>query len=131
MNNQKRVVAGFISNTVKNQEKNIFSQNSNTYITLGCSEDSELDKMCFLIGQNESVAKLSKSRCLASSIPVNSKTMWITGGLAPQNSDEEPIKTSTELVSIYGGNKIGPELPRPLYGHCLLRLNESTIFSIG
>ena len=87
--------------------------------------------MCYLIGQNESVANLTESRCLAASIPVNSKTMWITGGLAPQNSDEKPIRSSTELVSIYGGNKMGPELPRPLYGHCLLRLNESTIFSIG
>ena len=75
-------MAGFISNTVKNQEKNIFSENSKTYIILGCSAESALDKMCFLIGQNESVATLSKARCLASSIPVNSKTMWITGGLA-------------------------------------------------
>ena len=85
----------------------------------GCSQDAELNKNCYSVGFNpEPVAKLSESRCLASSIVFNITTMWITGGLNSNSVAERPILSSTELVSITGMTEMGPDLPTPLNGHC-------------
>ena len=98
----------------------------------GCSQDSELNKNCYSIGFNpEPVAKLSESRCLASSIVFNTTTMWITGGLNSNSVAERPILSSTELVSITGMTEMGPDLPTPLNGHCSIKISDSNVFIIG
>ena len=42
-----------------------------------------------------------------------------------------PIRSSSEFVSINGATESGPELPVPLYGHCLLPITNTTVFIIG
>ena len=98
----------------------------------GCSQDVELNKNCYSYGFNpEPVAKLSESRCLASSIVFNITTMWITGGLNSNSVAERPILSSTELVSITGMTEMGPDLPTPLNGHCSIKISDSNVFIIG
>ena len=98
----------------------------------GCSQDVELNKNCYSYGFNpEPVAKLSESRCLASSIVFNTTTMWITGGLNSNSVAERPILSSTELVSITGMTEMGPDLPTPLNGHCSIKISDSNVFIIG
>ena len=98
----------------------------------GCAEDSELNKNCYSFGFNPfPVAKLSESRCLASSIVFNTTTTWITGGLNSNSVVERPILSSTELVSITGMTEMGPDLPTPLNGHCSIKISDSNVFIIG
>ena len=57
---------------------------------------------------------------------INSHQLWITGGLNGYN-----YLASTEIVDLtsYPAATVdqGPEMPIPMYGHCLVKLNESTV----
>ena len=66
------------------------------------------------------------------SISLNSTTFWITGGLATETT-WDAAKQSTEFISVLGPqfSEMGPELPMPLFGHCLQRINDSTAILIG
>ena len=72
------------------------------FVCGGCSQDSNLNQMCYLIGKSDPVAKLNKARCLASSIPINETTMWITGGLATSdlNKQAEPLEYICQTFSL-------------------------------
>ena len=51
----------------------------------------------------------------------NETTLWITGGL-PQ------ITQTTELVTLADDKlkvDFGPDLPMPLFGHCIVAINDS------
>ncbi len=52
-------------------------------------------------------------------------TLWIAGGWSGESS-----LRSTELVSTWGSTK-GPDLPVPLWGHCMLMVNSNTAMITG
>ena len=76
------------------------------------------------------VAALLDERQYSASIVFNETTLLITGG-----SDEPmgggPYFDSTEFVTPGRMSEYGPSLPLHTKGHCLVRVNESTIVMIG
>jgi hypothetical protein len=104
--------------------------NNNALICGGKGSDILDD--CFSIGINSNphgikkTATLTHTRYIASSVVLNSTTLWMTGGILAGN-----VKTkSTEFVQLTGTSP-GPDLPLEVAGHCLVSLNDTTLILIG
>jgi hypothetical protein len=82
---------------------------------------------CYIVGQSGPKAKLLEGRDTAASLVLNHSHIWITGGL---DGNQDRL-SSTELVSVGQPTSKGPELPKAVYGHCLVRVNDSTALLIG
>jgi hypothetical protein len=86
---------------------------------------------CFSIGINsnphgmQKTATLTQPRAYASSVVLNSTTLWLTGGLLGSGYTK-----STEFVQLTGTSP-GPDLPLEVAGHCLVSLNDTTALLIG
>ena len=65
---------------------------------------------------------------MAASVMLNSHLWWITGGL--DAADNSTLRTSI-LVNSDLEVTPGPDLPLPLRGHCLLKLNETHVLLNG
>ena len=85
-------------------------------------------KICFKVTDNgkwNSFTNMSISRTGASSISIGDQ-LWVTGG-----QSEGEITKCTELISIDGAVEFGVDLPLPLWAHCMVKINENTIFLAG
>ncbi len=75
--------------------------------------------------------RMAWPRQSAASIVIdNGRTLWITGG----QGWFMPYWKSTELISLDAKSftiQTGPDLPKPLIHHCLVKLNSSTAMLIG
>jgi hypothetical protein len=86
---------------------------------------------CFSIGINSNphgikkTATLTQPRYFASSVVLNSTTLWLTGGLLGSGYTK-----STEFVQLTGTTP-GPDLPLEVLDHCLVSLNDTTVILIG
>ena len=70
---------------------------------------------------------LSRPRAYSASLVINDTSLWITGGL-PE------ITQSTEIVSLVENkltSETGPDLPMPLFGHCLVPIPDGNYMIIG
>jgi hypothetical protein len=90
---------------------------------------------CFSINQNgiKKSARLSHLRSNAASVVWNSTTLWMTGGwIGGSGTRTNPLIStkSTEFVQLTGTTP-GPDLPLKVVYHCLVSLNDTTVFLIG
>ncbi len=84
---------------------------------------------CWTLGTRRQFTSMLSTRAVASSIVVNGgQGLWITGGFHPGLGG--PLR-STEIVSIDGTVRRGPNLPARREGHCLVKLNSTTAMLIG
>ena len=76
------------------------------------------------------VATLKVPRAFAASVPLKDGRLWILGGLGAKT-----ILQSTEILqeNMDGTWKVtrGPDLPRPLFGHCATTLPNGNILLAG
>ena len=76
--------------------------------------------------------ELDQDRAKASSITIfNDTVWWITGGYKNGNN---PLR-STEMLEINNGeiikNMTAPDLPKPMNGHCMARVDNNRVFMSG
>jgi hypothetical protein len=104
--------------------------NNNALLICG-GEGSRLLDDCFSIGINSNphgikkTATLTQPRGYASSVVLNSTSLWLTGGRLGSGYTK-----STEFVQLTGTSP-GPDLPLEVAGHCLVSLNDTTLILIG
>ena len=93
-------------------------------ITNGFSSDS-----CHTLDKDKATdaAKLSVKRAHSTSIILDSKHLWVTGGL---DLGTELVHSSSELVNVEY-TSLGPELPRALYMHALVSVQEDETMVVG
>ena len=78
---------------------------------------------CIIIKQpKKTTYPLLEPRNYASSIVLNQKTLWLTGGIG---------KSSTEFVSVDEPTIKGPNFPFNIYGHAMVQIDQKTIYVIG
>ena len=87
---------------------------------------------CYIAGGaiSDPVIKLFTPRGYSAAVVINSHQLWVTGGLDDKFND----LASTEIVDILANPPTvvpGPELPEPMNGHCIVQLNQSTVFFMG
>ena len=81
---------------------------------------------CFLLDENDQkIADLSIDRVLSTSITVNGKYLWLTGG-----SNLEPLG-STEIVTFSNSPINGPSIAPVEESHCLVHISQWEIMIIG
>ncbi len=97
----------------------------------------EVDACYYLEGSNSNEwklaeAKLSDKRDLAAGIVIHSKykTLWVTGGVNGNTLNSTDLVSLSEDQTTFS-TKPGPKLPLPNYGHCMVKLNETTAMVLG
>jgi hypothetical protein len=108
---------------------------NNNALLCGGGGGSERHADCFSINQNgiKKTALLSHPRANAASVVWNSTTLWMTGGwIGGSGTRTNPLIStkSTEFVQLTGTTP-GPDLPLKVVYHCLVSLNDTTVFLIG
>ena len=84
--------------------------------------------------QTTQIASMIYKRSGAASVPIkNNSALWITGG---QNGVSKELLLATEIMDIRANGNLGSarlsiDLPLPVSGHCLIRLNDHTLYLIG
>ncbi len=83
---------------------------------------------CNHFGEEEPVAALATARYGATSLTVgeNNDILWVTGGSASIDDPESKLK-STEFIKAGKLSQPSPDLPYPMKGHCIVRLNDSHV----
>ncbi len=84
---------------------------------------------CYSPGQEGLLVSMWEKRGYPASLPVGSQegVLWVAGG-----HNGHHLLASTELVAPDRSASIrGPELPEPLWGHCMAKINSSTAMIIG
>ena len=101
-------------------------QNDKPLICGGWNDQLIKNDKCNIIGKEGQIQLLEK-RAASSSIAIDEDSLWITGGV----NDDGHLKT-TEFVNIKTLSSIpGPDLPIELAGHCMVKLNQTTVIVIG
>ena len=110
---------------------------NNYFITCGGvdSVEDHTDK-CYMLGSEEPFATMMTIRSYAASIVLDDQTMWILGGLSWIFDEQYMYSVSTSLSSTEyifsdGRNEEGPPMPMALYGHAMVKINETTSFLVG
>ena len=100
---------------------------NNYFITCGGvdSVEDHTDK-CYMLGSEEPFATMMKERLLAASIVLEPGKLWILGG-----SDTGYVFSSTEYIFADGRNEEGPPMPIVLWGHAMVKINDTTSFLVG
>ncbi len=101
----------------------------NTPVFCGGYDLNQNRAECYTPGNQQPLTSMSKPRDSAASVmlTVNGiEALWITGGLGVSQT----VMDSTEYLSMTGWIE-GPDLPMPLYRHCMVKLDESTVILIG
>ena len=73
---------------------------------------------------------MGASRAFAASVVLPDGRLWVTGGLG----DDAILRTTEILEETTNGNwKVsrGPDLPKPLFGHCLEILRNGNVILVG
>ena len=102
------------------------------FVTCGGLDSVEgyTDK-CYMLGSEVPFATMMRKRWTAVSIVLSSTVLedekiWILGGY-----DGDSGLASTEYIFSDGRNEEGPPLPIALYGHAMVKINETTSFLVG
>ena len=85
---------------------------------------------CHGIGNPSLMTSLTEERSFSASVLLqNDSELWITGGY----NNDIPSDTTEIVFSIWDSifSIPGPKLPIPLYGHCLVKINEESFMVIG
>ena len=83
------------------------------------------DKDCLVLGNPNIIAPtLLKNRYKPSSLVLNESTIWITGGFKFEQKTTEFFTLGQEMTK-------GPELPFKIFGHCMVQVDEQTVYIIG
>ena len=85
---------------------------------------------CHGIGNPSLMTSLKEERSFSASVLLeNDSELWITGGY----NNDIPSDTTEIVFSILDSifSIPGPKLPIPLYGHCLVKINEESFMVIG
>ena len=99
-------------------------ENSFPIICGGYSDSFSKDE-CFILGYDTVQAKMSIERSFAASLVVNN-SLWILGG------QSEGIRiNSTEFITLDSDPVKGPDMPEALIYHCVLKVNDTTVFLSG
>ena len=103
----------------------------------GGGRSGKILDQCYIYGQEERFKKgpkMQTKRFLASSVVINNRTLWVTGGVTyegefkPENLKE--VQT-TELITL-DKSEPGPELIHmPVKGHCLIPVSETSALLTG
>jgi hypothetical protein len=119
---------------VRSASGGLLTNNNNALICGGKGKGTEKLDHCFSINENglTATAKLSQARSLASSVVLNSTTLWLTGGSIDGTGRTKSVgrTKSTEFVQLTGTTP-GPDLPLEIIFHCLVSLNDTTVILIG
>ena len=93
-------------------------------ITNGITSDA-----CYTLDRDEAthLTKMSVKRVHSTSIILDSMHLWVTGGL---DFETELVHSSSELVNVEYTSP-GPELPRPLYMHAMVSVQEDETMVVG
>ena len=88
---------------------------------------------CYIAGRANSdpLVKLLTPRGSSAALAMNSHQLWVTGGY---NSVWPNTLASTEIVDVLVSPPTvvpGPQLKVPMFGHCIVQLNQSTAMFIG
>ena len=86
---------------------------------------------CYIIGEDHATATLQTERRYSSSLLMDPKALWITGGLTPGDGIFDQALSSTELISLSEDSRFGPELPVHVWGHCIARMYVNSAMLIG
>ena len=108
-------------------------------VPIVCGGDDALngDNRCFYLSDSKRWIQLEprmtvKREDAASIVINNGKSLWITGGLYSGSTTEILTLTSGRRISASSFSfEAGPDLPRYLRGHCLVKLSSSTAMLIG
>ncbi len=77
---------------------------------------------------------MKERRFYHAGIPLDNDKIWITGGLTDYSYVEgqwnKTLARSTEILSLKGSDW-GPDLPQPLFGHCLVKIDNAKAMIIG
>ena len=79
----------------------------------------------FVIGQLSK--NMLKHRVSASSVVLNTSTLWVVGG----RDDDYNDLSSTELITLDQPPAKGPKLPFKVYSHGMVKYNDNAIYIIG
>ena len=93
-------------------------------ITNGVTSDA-----CYTLDRDKArnLTKMLVKRAHSTSIILDSKHLWVTGGL---DLGTELVHSSSELVNVEY-TSLGPELPRALYMHALVSVQEDETMVVG
>ena len=93
-------------------------------ITNGITSD-----VCYTLDRHKAtnLTKMLVKRVHSTSIILDSKHLWVTGGL---DLETELVHSSSELVNVEYTFP-GPELPRPLYMHAIVSIEEDETMVVG
>ena len=98
-------------------------------IPIICGGKPATNQCYSLIGKKWELTSLTTKRHSASSTVVND-TLWITGGRERERRKKFHLNSS-EYVYVNGTVKPGPNLPKALYHHCMVKLNITAILITG
>ena len=102
------------------------------FVTCGGDDSVEgYTNKCYMLGSEGPFATMTRKRWTAVSIVLSSTVLedekiWILGGY-----DGDGGLSSTEYIFSDGRNEEGPPLPIALYGHAMIKINETTSFLVG
>ena len=74
-------------------------------------------------------ATMNQARYLHASVVIDN-SLWVTGGGYQAGNGLDTFK-STEFVHGNGTVTMGPDLPTPRYGHCIVTLQDGKVMVIG
>ena len=74
-------------------------------------------------------ATMNQARYLHASVVIDN-SLWVTGGGYQAGNGLDTFK-STEFVHGNGTVTMGPDLPTPRYGHCIVTLHDGKVMIIG
>ena len=101
---------------------------NNDFLTCGGMDSvAEITDKCYMLGSEGPFATMRTKRWMAASIVLEDEKLWISGGISSSNSR----LSSTEYIFSDGRNEEGPPMPIALYGHAMVKINETTSFLVG
>ncbi len=75
---------------------------------------------------------MSFARGQAASVVLDGgQTLWITGGQPQWNSKKQFLKTTEYLSPASSKTEPGPDLKEEIKGHCLIKINDTSVLLIG
>ena len=113
----------------KNVEAAVGGLIGDTILICGGGDQDDSSDECYKLDQQTAtfVTNMTAKRKYASSIVVNQKILWVTGGWS---SDLDSPLASTEYITSKGSTP-GPELPLAISAHVMVAINNDFSMLIG
>ena len=93
-----------------------------------CGGGPPVTNKCYKMAGNKvyHIVSMTTERRFASSVTIDDRILWITGGLDDNNN----LLSSSEFVQLDGSTK-GPDLPIAIIEHAMININNDQIIIIG